>query len=95
MKLTKTKLKGIIKGELHQLDEGWLPTEFRKELPKGLVSQVSKKIGWNIATAFAFCVDLLEDVNAHDVAKKVNGILDKELDKFNKDLEDVKGKFKK
>jgi len=82
MKLTKTKLKEIIKEELHQLDEGWLPSEFKKDLPKGLVSKVSKSLGWDINLTFAFVVDLLENVNAHSEARKVNDLLSKEMEKW-------------
>ena len=83
MKLTKSKLKEIIHEELLN-EASWLPSEFRKGLPKGLIQKVSKALKWDIALTFAFVVGLLEDVNAHPEAKKVNAILDKELDKFNK-----------
>ena len=61
------------------IDESWLPSEFSSELPRGLVSKVSKALKWDIGLAYAFAVALLEDVNAHGAAKKVNDLLDKDL----------------
>ena len=73
MKITKTQLRKIIKEELLKEAEGWFPNEGR--YPRELLSNVSKAIDWDITQAFAFVVDLLEDVNAHDEAKQVNDLL--------------------
>ena len=63
----------MIKEELLKEAEGWFPNEAR--YPRELLSNVSKSIDWDITQAFAFVVDLLEDVNAHDEAKRVNDLL--------------------
>ena len=73
MKITKTQLRKIIKEELLKEAEGWLPNE--ASYPRELLSNVSKSIDWDVGQAFAFVVDLLEDVNAHDEAKQVNDLL--------------------
>ena len=73
MKITKTQLRKIIKEELLKEAEGWFPNEAR--YPRELLSNVSKAIDWDVGQAFAFVVDLLEDVNAHDEAKQVNDLL--------------------
>ena len=73
MKLTKSQLRKIIKEELLREAEGWFPNE--ASYPRELLSNVSKAIDWDIIQAFAFVVDLLEDVNAHDEAKQVNDLL--------------------
>ena len=73
MKITKSQLRKIIKEELLKEAEGWFPNEGR--YPRELLSNVSKAIDWDITQAFAFVVDLLEDVNAHDEAKQVNDLL--------------------
>ena len=73
MKITKAQLRKIIKEELLKEAEGWFPNEAR--YPRELLSNVSKSIDWDIIQAFAFVVDLLEDVNAHDEAKQVNDLL--------------------
>ena len=73
MKITKTQLRKMIKEELLKEAEGWFPNEAR--YPRELLSNVSKSIDWDITQAFAFVVDLLEDVNAHDEAKRVNDLL--------------------
>ena len=73
MKITKTQLRKIIKEELLKEAEGWFPNE--ASYPRELLSNVSKSIDWDIIQAFAFVVDLLEDVNAHDEAKQVNDLL--------------------
>ena len=73
MKITKTQLRKMIKEELLKEAEGWFPNE--ASYPRELLSNVSKSIDWDITQAFAFVVDLLEDVNAHDEAKQVNALL--------------------
>lgn len=52
---------------------GWLPaTLSRAEM--SLVSRVAATLEWNIQSAGAFAVALLEDVNAHEEAAAVNAI---------------------
>ena len=75
MKRYKSKLKE---------GAGWLPSEFSKVDPSSyqkilkLVSKISRELDWNIDDAFVFCINLLEDVNAHKEAKQINDILYKE-----------------
>ena len=73
MKITKTQLRKIIKEELLKEAEGWFPNE--ASYARELLSIVSKSIDWDVVQAFAFVVDLLEDVNAHAEAKQVNDLL--------------------
>ena len=73
MKITKTQLRKIIKEELLKEAGDWLPND--AQYPRELLSNVSKAIDWDVGQAFAFVVDLLEDVNAHDEAKQVNDLL--------------------
>ena len=73
MKITKQQLRKIIKEELLKEAEDWLPND--AQYPRELLSNVSKSIDWDVGQAFAFVVDLLEDVNAHDEAKQVNDLL--------------------
>jgi len=77
MKITKSQLKEIIKEELEsggeQEREEWLPRDY-PEL-NSLISQAGKDIEWDVGKAMAFAVALLEDVNAHDMAKQVNSLL--------------------
>lgn len=61
----------------------WLPSILEKEV-KAFVGKVSSAAKWDGYQAYAFCVALLEDVNAHPEAKAVNELLLKE---YNKDLE--------
>ena len=73
MKITKTQLRKIIKEELLKESGDWLAND--AQYPRELLSNVSKAIDWDVGQAFAFVVDLLEDVNAHDEAKQVNDLL--------------------
>ena len=59
----------------------WMPDMLRRNYPKAssMVGQVSKAVDYDIFSAGAFAVALLEDVNAHDEAKKLNSILFKLL----------------
>ena len=77
--MKKSELRNIIKEEIQRLHEGWLPSEFKGSLPSGLVGVVSKKLDYEPTLVYAFCVALLEDVNDHPMAKKINDIFDKEL----------------
>jgi len=72
LKITKTQLRKIIKEELLK-EVYWLPND--AQYPRQLLSNVSKSIDWDVGQAFAFVVDLLEDVNAHDVAEQVNKLI--------------------
>jgi hypothetical protein len=72
MKITKTQLRKIIKEELLK-ESTWLAND--AQYPRELLSNVSKAIDWDVGQAFAFVVDLLEDVNAHDVAELVNRVI--------------------
>jgi hypothetical protein len=76
--MKKSELKSIIKEII--TESTWLPTEFKDELDKKLVSSISKAIKYEPSLAYAFIVALLEDVNDHNMAKKINAIFDKELD---------------
>ena len=40
-----------------------------------MVGRVAQDLGWRIDQAAAFAVELLQDVNAHSEAKKVNDLL--------------------
>lgn len=42
---------------------------------RALVSQVARELGYEIGDAMAFCVALLQDVNAHTEAELVNLVL--------------------
>jgi hypothetical protein len=72
MKITKSQLRKIIKEELLK-ESTWLAND--AQYPRELLSNVSQAIDWDVGQAFAFVVDLLEDVNAHDEAKQVNDLL--------------------
>jgi len=51
---------------------------FQNQLPRefqGLVGSVGRQLQWSIDDAFAFCVALLEDVNAHKEAAAVDRLL--------------------
>lgn len=52
----------------------WLPRSLSADAVD-LVSSVSKRLDYDVNAAMAFCVALLEDVNAHPEAAKVNEIL--------------------
>ena len=52
-------------GFQHQLDRKY----------QGLVSSTGRALDWSIDDAFAFCVALLEDVNAHKEAAAVDRLL--------------------
>jgi len=69
MKLTKSKLKQIIKEEL--LNEFGEENEY----PKTLVSTVVEAIDGDEGMAFAFVVDLLDAVGAEMEAKAVERVL--------------------
>ena len=58
---------------LNTAREEWLPDSIGEH--SDLVSQAGQAIGWDIGLAMAFAVAILEDVNAHDMAKKVNSLL--------------------
>jgi len=50
----------------------WLPEAFSSDRFPFMVQQVSADLRWDLADAYAFCVALLESVNAHPEAKAVN-----------------------
>ena len=77
--MKKSKLKQIIKEEIKSLNETWLPTEFRDELDMKLISTVYKKLDSKTELMYAFIVQLLEHINEHGMAKKINDIFDKDL----------------
>lgn len=54
----------------------WLGAMLPKELNR-LPGEIGTKLDWDIYSAYAFCVLLLEDVNAHSEAKAVNELLKK------------------
>lgn len=61
--------------------KNWLPGIFAGIDPKGskamqpLYGNVAQKLDYSILDCYVFCVELLEDVNAHDAAAKVNALL--------------------
>jgi uncharacterized protein YqeY len=60
----------------------WLPNLLdasEKQMIRGLVSNASKTIKWDVLLAGAIAVALLEDVNAHSEARAVNDLLSKTL----------------
>ena len=57
------------------IDEVWLPDELTADADWDLVSQVSRSLDYDIDKVHAFVVALLEDVNDHTAAEKVNDIL--------------------
>ncbi len=62
--------------------KNWIPSMLNPQESKtsrNLVSKVSMEIDYNIDEAYAFCVSLLEDVNAHTQARQVNDILYKDM----------------
>lgn len=56
-------------------EEVWLPDELTADADWDLVSQVSSSLTYDINKVRAFVVALLEDVNDHTAADKVNDIL--------------------
>ena len=44
-----------------------------------MVSKVSRAVDWTLDGAFAFCLHLLEDVNAHGEMVEVEKIFEKSL----------------
>lgn len=65
----------------------WLPREIPAKV-RPMIGQVGKALDWDVTSAAGFAVAILEDVNAHDAAKKVNILLNKIV------LQDVNGKVK-
>ena len=57
----------------------WLPSTL-SQTEKKIVGTVSSQLDVSIEQSYAFCVALLEDVNAHKEAKIVNDLLVKFLD---------------
>ena len=76
--MTKRELKAII-NEVMVTEGNWLPTEYKGKYDKGLVSKVASDIGYSPEIAYAWIVDLLEDINDHKMAKKINNIFYKDL----------------
>jgi hypothetical protein len=61
-----------------QVKAGWLARELEPK-NKQLVPRLAGQLDYDINQAFAFCVALLEDVNAHDEAKYMNTYFNKML----------------
>jgi hypothetical protein len=66
-----------------EIEEGssWIPGMLENNNPlaykkiKELYPKVAKELDFNEYEVFAFCVELLQDVNAHTEAKAVNNLL--------------------
>lgn len=61
--------------------KNWLPGLFADIDPKGskameaLYGNVAQKLDYSILDCYVFCVELLQDINAHEAANKVNTLL--------------------
>jgi len=52
----------------------WLPETLDEE-ERSLVSEIGERLNWNAELTGAFCVALLDDVNMHSEAARVNALL--------------------
>jgi hypothetical protein len=76
----KNKKKMMGKGESKIREESdWLANELEPAV-KPFVSKVSSAAGYDITQAMAFCVALLEDVNAHKEAAEINKLFIKSME---------------
>ena len=57
------------------IDDVWLPDELTIDTDLDLVSLVTSSLVYDISKVRAFAVAILEDVNDHIAASKVNDIL--------------------
>ena len=57
------------------IDDVWLPEELTIDTDLDLVSLVTSSLVYDISKVRAFAVAILEDVNDHIAAAKVNDIL--------------------
>ena len=57
------------------IDDVWLPDELTTDTDLDLVSLVTSSLVYDISKVRAFAVAILEDVNDHIAAAKVNDIL--------------------
>lgn len=57
------------------IDDVWLPDELTIDTDLDLVSLVTSSLVYDISKVRAFAVAILEDVNDHIAAAKVNDIL--------------------
>ena len=57
------------------IDDVWLPDELTTDTDLDLVSLVTSSLVYDISKVRAFAVAILEDVNDHIAASKVNDIL--------------------
>ena len=57
------------------IDDVWLPNDLTDTIDVELVSMTSSSLDYDINKVRAFVVALLEDVNDHEAAAKVNDIL--------------------
>jgi hypothetical protein len=83
--LKKMTPKNLLAAAVRQAQNLWLPREIPSKA-RSMVGQVGKALDWDVTAAAGFAVAILEDVNAHDAAKKVNILLNKLV------LQDVSGK---
>lgn len=80
VKEKKNKLSAMKVGQKScvKVKAGWLARDLEPK-NKQLVPRVAGQLEYSIDQTFAFCVALLEDVNAHDEAKVVNTYFNKML----------------
>ena len=57
------------------IDDVWLPDELTIDTDLDLISLVTSSLVYDISKVRAFAVAILEDVNDHIAASKVNDIL--------------------
>ena len=55
---------------------------------QALVSEVSKKLGFDLYRTAVFCIELLDDVNYHDLAEVLRSSY---KEKFDKDMSEYEG----
>ena len=60
---------------LKMIDDIWLPEELTADIDLDLIPTVSRSLEYEISKVRAFVVALLEDVNDHEAAAKVNDVL--------------------
>ena len=60
---------------MKMIDDVWLPDELTIDTDLDLVSLVTSSLVYDISKVRAFAVAILEDVNDHIAAAKVNDIL--------------------
>ena len=57
------------------IDDIWLPAELTADIDLDLIPTVSRSLEYEISKVRAFVGALLEDVNDHEAAAKVNDVL--------------------